>query len=383
MRNHAPLPIALAMTAVAAASACSGAGGVTDAGRDFSDAFPENRGTLVYEGSPSANQLLWWESATELVDVLAVSPMSASAAQPAGLYVRATNVDARTTRLMHGPRAFGGELSGVIVAPDGVTTFVVSSVLGPTGRVTPLHHAGPGTTSTLVTPSAGLLGSQKHSPFGMSIVVSPDSKSAAYIAAPDSLKVYDVSLRTSRPLATGCTSVLAFAPDGQRVLCASSVGAYSLVTVATGASVSAGSRTPDIHLMHLGSGGLQQLRSGAFFVTDIVNTTTGATTNIITRDQLKSGEFPEFQRGTWSSDGRRVAFAASHTCGAFSGCPFAQSSIYVVDIASRRLQRVAVINFPSNSSASIDAIAFAPDGNRVAYVAQWNAMRSAYVASIP
>lgn len=284
--------------------------------------------------------------------------------------------------MLYGPGPHAG-VSSFILAPDGMTTFIVTGVLGPTGWLYSLHHAGMGTSSTVIANLTSTSTSTKHAPFGMPIVASPNSRMAAYIAAPDSVKRYDIAARTSTLLATGCNTVLAFTPDGARLLCARAGGEYRYLSVTNGVETSAGPRSPGTQLVHLGPDGLQQLRYGPFGAMDILNTTTGATMNVVTTGMLDAREIPYPSGGAWSNDGRRVALATSRACAAILDCPFFQLSIYVLEVATGRLQRVAVVNAPKGSDPDVEAITFSPDGNRVAYVAQWNGSGTAYVVTVP
>jgi len=127
------------------------------------------------------------------------------------------------------------------------------------------------------------------SSLGASVLPTPDSRGAAYVLVPDSVRLYDPVARASRPLTRGCIGLIAFSPDGQQLLCRGNGGLF-IATVADGSlsayALPAGRSNSSLNRVRWGAGGVQLIFTGAFSTTELVDVTSGATRVLMTSGQL-------------------------------------------------------------------------------------------------
>lgn len=225
---------------------------------------------------------------------------------------------------------------------------------------------------------------------GISLLEGTESGKIVFSTAPDSAWIFDAPTRTKRLLATGCKEVVTGSPDGRQVLCIGLTSrATNRIDVGSGAT-SAGSAFAgpevDYTQLHWGPRGVESIRIGAFYATDIINLATGAALTIIpstegqpidftNRDRLDPSSF------AWSKDGQRIGYRREicYSPALFSGCERSQSQLYVFDVETKETRLAAVIN-----GRLVGSITFSPDGTRLAYVAYGGgASNSVYVVARP
>ncbi len=328
------------------------------AGTDAPIQYPENRGALVTTGVSTSSGLRW-EKPEEIVYHSFVPGVG-----PAGgeSHLRSIGVADMGRKVLDGPRPGDSRHGFLTVSPDGNQVYFGA------GTAPMLYRVVPGTAPELLTGQSRPSGLTQHSSSGGSVLATPDSRYAAYVVAPDSVRIYDALARTSRPLTRGCRGLIAFSPDAQQLLCGS--GDLFMVNVADGLlssyALPAARTASSLLAAQWSERGLQLIFPGSLSLIELVNVTTGVTTRLLGTEELRAAEFTQVQNITMSRDGKRVAIV-SFGCDRF-GCPVTQTILNVVDIGTRQLRRVAVINHSAGATENVGQLAFSPDGGRLAYI---------------
>jgi WD40 repeat protein len=303
-------------------------------GRFIADAFGFF-GTLSW--SPAGDALAF--ISTDLRSALAYHP-------PSG-----------TTREVYAATTPGEQIFQVAFSTDGLESFTTSS--GSAGRVI-RRHTSEGWT--VLTEN----GSWSQS---AAVVVASGEPLAAFVEIPDRLHVVR---RGGEPtlVGEGCAAVVAFSPDGSRVLCAAPLGApatpgFQVFDIDTGAAepldippqIAAAARS-----VRWRTDGMQTLFWGnlRFEVYD------HSTRSV--RPLSPAAAYPETTdswSASWSGDGRKAAYGnwyCAQAEGIFS-CRHSQVFLYALDVATAASTRLAVHTLRDGGLQ----VALSPDGSLLAY----------------
>jgi hypothetical protein len=273
--------------------------------------------------------------------------------------VRAASITQGALRTVDPPRT-RGELSA---ARAGKAVYFIaersseraSAFRAAAGGITALTDHAPGTT---------VLGQAD----GLLVLGGPGDAGAAYIVAPDSLHLYDVASGARRFLVAGCLRVVAFAPDGTRVLCRTAGPRDAGYAVAS----TAGGLTP-LDLLD-GEGIIRVVRWDADAVRvlftqnnrfRIHNVESDATVILWAPGFAGGPRVYDFLHYTWSADGSRFAYWV-HEClrlDRVGECSFGQSVLYVIDLSSNTGRSTVVVK----GERGADQVALAPDGHGLVY----------------
>lgn len=363
--------LSLTLMTVMSLAACDGS--PPDPGDVEVIEYPESRGTLLLNSELTTNGSLSWTVPTEVV-------LTAYSATAGTSFVRAASLTGGTRRTIDGPRPGIAQSSFLAASPNGAHLFFAA------GAAATLYHKPSNGAAIQIAPSSRYSTRAGYSAFGTPLVVSPDSRLAAYVTGTDSVRVYDVTLQSSQPLSRGCTALLAFSPDGQELLCQLS-GAMYVVTMANGQrrelTVPGIVKGRNLELARWTSTGLQVVYSDSLLRTDLVNAQTGASVRLLAAGALRPLEYPNFPTMTWSPDGAKAAFPTSLCLN--TGCTNVQITIQTLNMSTGELKRAAVVNLTNNAGSvvSIGHVVFSPDGGLLAYLAGTTAQAGLYVVPVP
>jgi hypothetical protein len=204
----------------------------------------------------------------------------------------------------------------------------------------------------------------------MLALAAPSGVNVAYTALPDSINLLNPETGQRRLLARGCERVVAFSPDVSRLLCQTGgggAGSYSIVELASGVI------QPTLIIPVLDTRALfVNWNAGGIRV--VYETPLGLALWNVAQQQntvnwsipVRSGIGLDRQNGDWSDDGNRIAIWL-HECLRTQGlnrCLNGQSLLYVLNPGNGQSSLAAV----AHGTEGGNAIAFSPDGTRVAYV---------------
>ncbi len=314
-------------------------------------ALPESRGTDL--GLASSISLAWSPAYDQL---LFVSPDYRSAL--------AYTLSVGSTREL--ATVSGEQVVDVSQSFDGQESFTTAIAISGAYHRTSRRHSTAGTTALTSQALGGLRISRAD---GSGVLPSPARAFTVFLAEPDSAFV----LRRGEPAAfvgTGCIGAVAFSPDESRVLCMTvrNNEAYGILRLADGVMEPL-ALPSDIaryaRLFRWDGGGIRLLYSAGLEMR-LYNVTTGTS-----RAFLPVGTFDEFittRFMSWSSDGRKVAYATLRCAGSRGfNCATSQGVVYVYDVSAGTSAVVAVHTL-SPTYSSVDQVALSRAGDQVAYV---------------
>jgi len=345
------LRASLALLGMSLLVACTG-----DSISDTGVALPENRGTQVQTGAAPVSPfspLAWSPDGSEIFFQTDSTPGRLMAASLTG-----------TVRQLDGPR---DAYLDVAVSADGASLYFAADLRQ--GRRSVYRLPLPAGTAQVVTAqSSGVLASFQSD--GWLALPAPAGSAVAYTALPDSIKLLIPETGERRFLAQGCERIVAFSPDGLRILCQTGgggAGAYSVVDV------------PSRVIQQVLILPVQDTRAlfvnwNASGVRVVYETPIGLALWDVTRQAstvnwslpLRAGLVLDRQNGDWSNDGTRVGIWL-HEClrtQGLSRCLEGQSLLYVLDPSNGRSALAAV----ARGAEGATTMAFSPDGTRVAYI---------------
>ena len=206
---------------------------------------------------------------------------------------------------------------------------------------------------------------------GLSFLLAPDGHQVAVVTRPDSLSVYDPASHQSRFVATGCKSLVAWAPDASEVLCMSPDVVQPFRTF-TRISLSNGSRQPVSMAQEISdypgivrwdASGLRIISSG-YNAVSVFDGNTSKVTVLLPAGDILTGPGIDPDHFAWSQDGRRVAFWTRQCVRniGWTSCGGSQAVLTVADLASNTVRQVAIYHY---SGLQTGAIAFSPDGTHL------------------
>jgi len=169
--------------------------------QELPDGYAENRGQSLPILEISTNSAIRWEDPAEIV----FNTVGSGVVQriTAIRTLRLSDLSARTLHTGGNVNYLG--YRGIEVSPDGRQIYSVLSK--PVTTDFDVYHIAPGAAPVTVAINPKSSGSTtKNSANGAAILSMPDSRGAAYAAAPDSMRMYDVSTGTSHHIGAGCTT---------------------------------------------------------------------------------------------------------------------------------------------------------------------------------
>jgi hypothetical protein len=206
---------------------------------------------------------------------------------------------------------------------------------------------------------------------GMLVLAGP-GEIAAYIVAPDTLYAFDAVAGTRQVIAAGCVRVVAFAPDGERLICrvdGPRDGGYALVDLARrtltriDAAPSEPGSNPRLIRWHTDAVRLLFTSNGRFRVREIES---GEAQALWLPPPAAGPRSIDHLNYAWSADGERFAFWA-HECLRLNiggSCTFGQSILHVVELTTNTGSTAVVVKGERGG----EQLVFAPDGRAIAYV---------------
>lgn len=330
-------------------AACT-AGGITD---NSGNALPENRGTQVQlDVAPlPGSDIVWSADGSEIYFQTAESQPRLVAAPLAG----------GTVRVLDGPR---DAYTSIAAAPDGSTVYFAADLQA--GRRSSYRVPAAGGAAIPIASTSSLV-AQIPADGGL-VLPSPDGKGYAYTAAPDTL-YYSTGSAGTR-IGNGCERVVRFSPDSRRVLCQRgnlASGSYSVADLQTKAIQNIDivpQAQGSLHNVQWTGGGIRStiLNPVGFDLWDVA---TSQSTLVWTAPQ-RNDIAVDTRHGTWTAGGDRIAFWLVECLKqrGLSQCDEGQSILYVVQLATQRSGIVAV----ARGAQPGQAMAFSPDGQRIAYI---------------
>ncbi len=347
--------------------ACSrDGGGVAAPASSPSKLLPEKPGQLIAAGVLSSSSRMRWERDDEIT----YTGLDETGARS---QLRVVHVANGTIRVIDTAPIRDARYAEFAVSRDGRHTFFL---LGGA-----LYFAA---TDSARVPIANFPGVGNS--LGRAVLTGADAAQVIYRTEPDSVWLYDVPSQTRRVLAAGCRSIVTVSPDGRQLLCQSVSQTFSIVDIGSGAvspSNALTGPTSAIQSIHWGPRGIEHIRSGAFYFTELVNGASGAVTTLIASTEgqpvdLTNIDMLRLSSLAWSRDGRSIAYSRDlcYSPG-WSQCAGSQSQLYVFDVASKATRLAAVVN------RDISSIAFSPDGTRIGYLAGAGFSSAMYVAPLP
>lgn len=342
---------ARALTAVLALSGCNSTEQISEPVQTVSEIVPARPGQVVNTAVLGWSTQLLWSTGDEIL--YTGRDVTGAFSQVRRIDIndgRIRMVDTLVTRgLLH---------TGIWITRDGRHTFFQ--------RGSDLYLAVSDSTPVFVA-RATRPGSIPNSMYGGPVLPVGDGR-IVHLGAADSVWTYDAQTRTGRFLGLGCRTLLVASPDGSQVLCLAVDNSFAVVNTATGITTPSAAVSGPVYAVysiHWGSRGLEHVRSGIDWFTELVNESGAAMTLIRAEPFSLDGttKTPSLQSFAWSRDGRALVWARRLCDYRGLTCERSQSQLLLFDIATRVTSIIAV------TEREIGNIAFSPDGRRVAYVA--------------
>jgi hypothetical protein len=329
-------------------SACS----VTEPVAGSGSELPERLGTALAgtDGFAIGSAMLWSGDGTELYFEAADGSM------------RAVSVTQGVTRTIDAPRTRADAS-----APSGGNAVYFVADREP-GHARAYRAAG-GQLHLLTdrAPATTALGGAD----GALVLGGPDDRLAAFIVAPDSLFVHDVGSGQSHYVRTGCVRVVAFAPQGDVLLCrldGPRDQGYALVNLASSQATPVAALVGENGTMRLVRWDEDALRvlftvNNRFRMRNVDGATSIQLWSPSTAAYLMRSL--DFLHYAWSADGTRFAFW-THECleiNRVGQCTQGQSVLYIIELKNNTGTMAAVVK----GSRGGEQISLAPNGRAVAY----------------
>jgi len=343
MKSAFPVAVAVGL------AACT-ASGITD---NTGNALPENRGVQVQLNVAVllGSEIVWSPDGGEIL-------FQTDESQPR---LMAAPLNGGSARLIDGPR---DAYTSIAVSPDGSTVYFAADLQA--GRRSSYSVPAAGGAATRIASTSSLVA--RIPADGGLVLPSPDGNGFAFTAAPDTL--YYSTAGGSTRIGNGCERVVRFSPDSRHVLCQRGVltaGSYSAADLQT-KTIQSVDVVPQaqgsLHNVQWTSAGIRStiLNPVGFELWDV---SSSQSTLVWTAPQRGSIAV-DTRNGAWTAGGDRIAFWLVECLKqrGFSQCDEGQSLLYVVQLASQRSGIVAV----ARGVQAGQAMAFSPDGQRIAYV---------------